>query len=223
MKRSQINQIISGNIEFIRKLGFCLPPFAYWGLQDFKSNEAECRQLIRNMLGWDVSDYGFGDFFSCGIVAFTIRSGNHESGAYVKPYAEKLLILEPGQACPMHFHPNKIEDLINRGGGDFIIRLYNDNGDGGLSEEPVEVFMDGRVFTCGAGEEIRVKPGESITLRPRQYHTFWADDKKVLFGEVTMNDNVHHFYGKNPGLMEIEEDEPEKHLLSNDYYKYFKW
>jgi len=221
LKRSQINRIITENLEFIRQLGFCLPPFAYWTLEEFEAQKGECKQLIDNMLGWDVSDYGFGDFYRCGIVAFTIRSGNHKSGLYQKPYAEKLLILEPGQACPMHFHPNKIEDLINRGGGDFLIQMYASDDNGGLSKEPVEIFMDGRVFNVKAGEKIRVKPGESVTLKPRQCHTFWADDKKVLFGEVTMNDNAHCFYGNTPGLMEIEEDEPLKHVLSNDYYTYF--
>lgn len=51
MKRSQINRIITENLEFIRQLGFCLPPFSYWTLEEFEAQRGECKQLIDNMLG----------------------------------------------------------------------------------------------------------------------------------------------------------------------------
>lgn len=217
MKRSQINRVITEDIGFIKQLGFCLPPFAVWTAADWRGKGAEYHNILLNGLGWDVADYGSGDFARYRIAALKIRGGNRESGIYNKPYAENLLILEAGQKCPMHFHPNKIEDLINRGGGDFLIALYNSGEKDGLLDTPVEILMDGRIFTVKAGEPVRVKPGESISLKPRQYHTFWAEDKKVLFGEVTMASNAHHFYGKAPGTTEIEEDEPKKYLLTRDY------
>ena len=220
MKRSQIDYIIEEDIKFIQEVGFLLPPFALWTLCDWRIKGHEYDNIKANMLGWDVSDYGFGNFSECGIVAFTIRSGNENSGDYAKPYAEKLLILESNQECPLHFHPNKIEDLINRGGGDFFIKLYNANCDKSLSNAPVEVLMDGHKFIVEAGEVIRVKPGESITLKPRQYHSFWAEHSKVLFGEVTMSDNIHHFYDKIPSQMIIEEDSQKKYVLSNEYKEF---
>lgn len=217
MKRSEIDTIIQKNIDFINKLGFQLPPFAFWTFDDWKINVQQYNDAKVNDLGWDISDYGFGDFYKQGIVALTIRSGNNKSLDYKKPYAEKLLILEPNQQCPMHFHPNKIEDLINRGGGDFFIKLYNANVDNTLSDTDVEVLMDGRRFTVIAGQVIRITPGESITLKPRQYHIFWANESKVLLGEVTMNDNEHYFYGTPPTATLIEEDTPKKYLLTNEY------
>ena len=44
---------------------------------------------------------------------------------YTKTYAEKLLVVKEGQMAPMHFHWNKMEDIINRGGGNVLITVYN--------------------------------------------------------------------------------------------------
>ena len=40
----------------------------------------------------------------------TIRNGNQNNPKYEKPYAEKLLISDEDQVCPMHFHWKKMED-----------------------------------------------------------------------------------------------------------------
>ena len=47
------------------------------------------------------------------------------NGKYTKTYAEKLLHIRDGQYSPMHFHWSKMEDIINRGGGNVLIRVYN--------------------------------------------------------------------------------------------------
>lgn len=218
MKRSEINEIIKNNIEFIQSNGFNLPPFATWTLEEWKSKGREYDDIRNNSLGWDVSDYGCGDFYKLGIVAFTIRNGNQKVfQVYEKPFAEKLLILEPRQEIPLHFHPSKVEDLINRGKTDIMIKLYHSNPDYSISEKPVDVLMDGHRFTIGAGEIIKVKPGESITLVPRQYHTFWSESDKALLGEVTMTNNDHYFYNLSPSPTIIEEDVLPLYLLSNEY------
>ncbi len=217
MKRSQINKIIQDNISFIEGTGFVLPPFAKWTVSEWDAIGGEYDGVRNGRLGWDVSDYGSGDFHKKGIVALTIRIGNEKIDGFDKPYAEKLLILEPFQEIPLHFHPNKIEDLINRGGADFFIKLYNSNPDDSINTVPVNVFMDGRRFTVPSGEIIRVRPGESITLLPRQYHAFWSESGKTLFGEVTMTNNDHHFFDVEPGPTEIEEDEPLLFLRVADY------
>lgn len=54
------------------------------------------------MLGWDLTDFGFGDFNKCGLILFTIRNGNFMKDK--KPYAEKIMIVEELQETPMHFH-----------------------------------------------------------------------------------------------------------------------
>ena len=217
MKRSQINKIIDENIIFAESLGFVLPPFAKWTIRDWETKNNDYIHVYKSGLGWDVSDYGFGNFAKTGIVALTIRNGNEKIFGYEKPYAEKLLFLEPYQDIPIHFHPSKIEDLINRGGADFYIKLYNSNSDNGMADGQVNVFIDGRAFIVNAGETITIKPGESITLLPRQYHTFWTEKGKTLFGEVTMTNNDHYFYDTVPSATKIIEDVPPKYFLSDEY------
>ena len=79
----------------------------------------------QNMLGWDITDYGLGRFDQVGFSLITIRNGNlKQRDRYPKTYAEKLLYIKEGQYSPMHFHWSKMEDIINRGGGNVLIRVY---------------------------------------------------------------------------------------------------
>lgn len=69
---------------------------------------------------------GKGDFDKFGFSLITIRNGNRAmADKYPKVYAEKLLYLKEGQYAPNHFHWYKTEDIINRGGGNCLIRVYN--------------------------------------------------------------------------------------------------
>ncbi len=218
MKRSEVNEIITNSFEFIDRCNFYLPPFAKWTVDDWKTKGSEYNDIRFNKLGWDVSDYGLGDFQKCGIVAFTIRlSQNKVFSKYEKPYAEKILILDEGQELPLHRHPNKVEDLINRGGSDFFIKLYGANLDDSISDSSVDVLADGRILTLKAGAVLRISPGESVTLTPNIYHTFWTESGKTLFGEVTMTNNDHLFNGKQPSFTVIEEDCMARYYLSNEY------
>lgn len=96
-----------------------------------------------NRLGWDVTDYGLGRFYEIGLVLFTLRNGSLKNKKYSKPYAEKLLISEEGQICPKHFHYSKMEDIINHGGGNLVMRVRNSEPGGMLSPRPVEIVTDG--------------------------------------------------------------------------------
>jgi D-lyxose ketol-isomerase len=145
MKRSQINAIIEADMEFIAKMNFKLPPFAFWSRDDWKTKNHEYDEIRENRLGWDVTDYGRGDFMNWGLLLFTIRNGNYQTVAkYKKLYAEKLVVLEETQTAPLHFHWNKYEDLINRGGGDLLVTVYMADEREGLSESKVMVNRDGR-------------------------------------------------------------------------------
>lgn len=42
------------------------------------------------MLGWDITDFGRGDFSTCGFGLITLRNGNQHNPKYKKVYAEKL-------------------------------------------------------------------------------------------------------------------------------------
>ena len=76
MKRSEINKIILENIDFINKMNFKLPKFAYFTPDEWKEKGSEYDEIRENMLGWDVTDYGHGDFEKIGLFLFTIRNGN---------------------------------------------------------------------------------------------------------------------------------------------------
>lgn len=222
MKRSEINKILLENIEFIYRMNFRLPKFAYFSPDEWQEKGSEYDEIRENMLGWDVTDYGHGDFRNIGLFLFTIRNGNINKPG--KSYAEKLLISDEDQYSPMHFHHNKMEDIINRGGGNLIVEVYNATEDDQLADTDVTVFIDGHTETVPAGTKIRLTPGESITLPQRQYHAFWAEKGygKVLIGEVSMvnDDNVdNHFYEPQGRFPTIEEDEEPIYLLCNEYPK----
>ena len=220
MKRSELNQILRDAVDFIGEMKFLLPPFAYWTPEEGKEKGHEYDEIRDNMLGWDITDFGHGDYQNLGLLMFTIRNGNFDSTKYVKPYAEKLLIVEEGQVTPYHFHWSKMEDIINRGGGDLLVKVYNSDKDEEFADTDVDIYMDGRHFTVPAGDVVRVRPGESISIQSGMYHKFWAEGGKTLLGEVSkVNDDrvdnrFHEQMGRFP---EIEEDEPALYLLCNEY------
>jgi D-lyxose ketol-isomerase len=156
-----------------------------------------------------------------GLTLFTIRNGNFARPEYKKTYAEKIMLVQVDQVTPMHFHWAKAEDIINRGGGDLVIQLYNATADEGLDESSgIKVSIDGIIHAVGAGDTVRLKPGDSITLPQRLYHKFWAEGSNCLVGEVSMvNDDTsdnrfHEPVGRFPDIIE---DEPPLHLLCNEY------
>lgn len=222
MKRSEINKIIKQAEEFISAHNFVLPPFARWSPEEWQSKGSEFDEIRDNMLGWDITDYGLGRFDEVGLVLVTIRNGNQLNDKYEKPYAEKLLISQENQVCPMHFHWSKMEDIINRGGGNMMMKLYNSTPEGELADTDVTVHSDGRTYTVPAGTVLRLTPGESVTLHRGTYHAFWAEKGTgaVLIGEVSQcnDDNTdNRFYETMGRFPKIEEDEPAYRLLCNEY------
>lgn len=222
MKRSDINRIIREAVAFLEQMNWKLPPFAFYTLDDWKRTADDSEEIREAGLGWDVTDFGSGDYAVCGFVAFTIRNGKSGSRRYTKPYAEKIIIAGENQLTPYHFHWDKMEDIINRGGGNLLLELHNSTGDEDFATTPVEVSVDGRRVTLAAGGTVRLRPGESICLPPRLYHKFWAEEGhgKVLIGEVSKlnDDNVdNRFYEQRPRFTAIEEDEAREFLLSNEY------
>ncbi len=222
MKRSEINRIMRENLDFIEKMGFHLPPFAFFTREIWQTRGHEYDEIRNHMLGWDITDYGHGDFSKIGLFLFTLRNGSLLEPDCKKTYAEKLLISDEDQYSPMHFHHHKMEDIINRGGGNLIVEVYNATDDDALADTDVTVTLDGCVRTVPAGTKLRLLPGESITLPPRQYHAFWAErgHGKVLIGEVSMvnDDNTdNRFYETQGRFPEIEEDEATLYPLCNEY------
>ena len=209
--------------NLIKEHGYILPPFCNWTPEEWETKGHEYDEIRDNMLGWDITDYGLGDFEKVGFSLITIRNGNLKmADKYKKTYAEKLLYLKETQTSPMHFHWSKMEDIINRGGGNLVVKLYNSTEDGSLADTSVHVSMDGVKHEYPAGSELILHPGESITMTQGLYHRFWGEKGKgtVLVGEVSMcnDDNAdNHFYDTVGRFPEIEEDEEPVYLLCNEY------
>lgn len=227
MKRSQINKVLTDAIEFVKSRNFPLPPFAFWGPEDWKKADSSYQEIVDNMLGWDATDFGKGDFMKAGLVTFTFRNGNFKNKKeYPKPYCEKLLLVEDGQELPYHFHWSKMEDIINRGGGNLILQLYNSDEKERFTDTDVQIKIDGHAVTVPAGGKIILHPGESVTLVPGQYHRWFGEPGtgKVMLFEVSMtNDDFtdNRFYDPQERIPQVEEDEAPKHLIFDDYKKYY--
>jgi D-lyxose ketol-isomerase len=228
MKRSEVNAIMREADAFIRQHHFYLPPFSYWSPEEWKNKGPEAAEIVRNQMGWDITDFGKGNYAEYGLFLFTIRNGHPDNlkTRQGRTYAEKLLICEVNQITPLHFHWTKVEDIINRGGGNLAIELYNSTADDKLADTDITVSLDGVERTMKAGSVVMLKPGESITLPTRLYHKFWAEGAKTLVGEVSVvNDDLtdNCFYEPIGRFATVEEDEPPLYLLIGDYAKYYRY
>jgi D-lyxose ketol-isomerase len=174
-------------------------------------------------LGWDLTDFGSGDYENTGLLLFTLRNGNLLQDK--KSYAEKIMIVEEGQVTPMHYHWSKMEDIINRGGGNLIIQLFPSTEEGEFADREFEVSLDGIRRKCLPGDEVRLEPGESITLYQGLYHKFYGQEGQgnVLVGEVSSVNDDHsdnRFHTPVGRFPDIEEDETPTYLLVGDYASY---
>ena len=223
MKRSRVNAIMAEAAEMIARHGFVLPPFARWSPRDFAARADAARHVIEARCGWDITDYGLGDFDATGLFLFTLRNGrlaDLQAGRGMC-YAEKLLISRQDQLSPMHTHVLKAEDIINRGGATLVVELYGSDDAGGFAPDRGGMVMcDGQARSYGPGDKLRLGPGESVTLMPGDWHAFWGEGGDVLIGEVsTVNDDETDNVFRDPvgRFSEIEEDEAPLHLLVSDY------
>lgn len=223
MKRSRINAIMAEADEMIRHYGFVLPPFARWSPEEFKAKKDIAKNVIDARCGWDITDYGRGDYDNLGLFLFTLRNGRladlQRGGGMC--YAEKLLISKQDQLSPMHTHVIKAEDIINRGGATLVIELYGSDDKGNwAADKGGTVWCDGIRVPFGPGTKLRLAPGESVTLMPGDWHAFWGEGGDVLIGEVsTVNDDETDNVFREPigRFAEVEEDVAPTHLLVSDY------
>lgn len=222
MKRSRINEIMAEADGMIREFGFVLPPFAYWTPEEFRARQDAAR-IVEARMGWDITDYGQGDFDAMGLFLFTLRNGDLAdlTSGRGMCYAEKLLISRKDQISPMHTHVIKAEDIINRGGATLAIELFGSDSDGKFDGDAGGlVRCDGIERRFAPGEVLQLAPGESVTLMPGDWHAFWGEGGDVLIGEVsTVNDDETDNVFRDPigRFADIEEDAAPTHLLVSDY------
>ncbi len=218
MKRSEVNYYVRQALEFFQLQRFHLPPFAGWTPGDWQRRHQEAAYIRASKLGWDVTDFGSGNFGQCGLLLFTLRNGC--PGDPEKIFAEKIMIVREHQRTPFHFHLQKTEDIINRGGGTLVMELYDSDRTGNFVAGPVHVRCDGLVRSVAGGGKVMLEPGESITLVPGVYHSFYAQGSDALVGEVSsVNDDTtdNRFHQALPRFSAMEEDEPPLRLLCSDY------
>ncbi|MEL6745510.1 MAG: D-lyxose/D-mannose family sugar isomerase [Pseudomonadota bacterium] len=223
MKRSRINDIITEADAFIRSFGFVMPPFAYWSPTEMVQRRDQIDGIINARLGWDITDFGAGDFEKMGLFLFTTRNGsmNDLKRGGGMCYAEKIMISRHDQISPMHRHIFKTEDIINRGGAKLAVEMFESDAEGNLDRSaPVPVICDGIKTVLEPGEVLLLEPGASVTLHPGNWHKFWGEGGDVLIGEVsTVNDDLTDNIFEQPigRFAEVEEDVEPVHLLVSDY------
>ncbi len=209
--------------DMIRKCGFHLPKFCNWTPAEWESKGHEYDEIRDNMLGWDITDFGLDDFNKVGFGLITLRNGNQHDPRYKKVYAEKLLYLRECMTAPLHFHWYKSEDIINRGGGNLLIRVFNAHEDETVDRESdVTIHVDGETRVVPAGTQVKLEPGMSLTITQRLYHDFEVEPGTgaVLIGEVSQcnDDNTDNRFNPPAGRFPtIEEDEAPYRLLCNEY------
>lgn len=207
MKRTEINAILAAAAAFFRSSRFKLPAWAGWSPAQWRKQRGFARRARALQLGWDVTDFGTGDFSHVGLVLFCLRNGGPANG---KRYAEKIMVVREGQVTPLHFHFRKTEDIINRGGGVLAIEMFKADRQEGLAQGKVKVRVDEIDHVLAPGEPLLLHPGESITLAPGLYHRFYGVKGKgqVLVGEVSdVNDDradnrFHEPLGRFPAIVE---------------------
>jgi D-lyxose ketol-isomerase len=222
LKRSIVNQSIEQAMAAFSKFGIHLPPFAFWTLEDWRQNRSDCDEIRDCMLGWDVTDFGTGDFEKIGRILFTLRNGSRSLPSYPKPYAEKLLFDPEGQRAPAHFHRSKMEDITNRAGGNIIIQLTSVNTANHPSGTPLKIQVDGQTIELEDKGMIRLHPGESVCIPPRTIHQFWGEPGSgiTISSEVSsVCDDLEDNYFLEPmsRFPELDEDEPPRYCLCHEY------
>jgi hypothetical protein len=229
MRRSEVNSIVADAANLFAEHRFHLPAFAHWSPDQWLSHRGQMAHAIEARLGWDLTDFGLGDFASKGILLFTVRNGrlaDLQAGSGLV-YCEKIMISRRDQLCPMHRHVMKTEDIINRAspaGASLAIELFGSHIDGTLDRTAaVEVLLDGEARTVPAGTVLQLQPGESITLFPGVFHAFWGEGGDVMIGEVsTVNDdaNDNFFHEAVARFPTVDEDVAVTRLLVSDYARH---
>lgn len=220
MKRSEVNKIIREAEQFFHDHQWHLPKWCSWSMEQWREHHALCEDVFSRQLGWDVTDFGKGDFLSYGLLLITLRNGT--PAAQGTGYAEKIMMVRESQETPLHFHWGKQEDIINRGGGKLVFELYLSTDAEGLAEYPFTITRDGVCLQVEPGVPVILDPGESLTIDSRVYHRFYAlkGHGPVLCGEVSLvNDDArdNHFFEEVKRFPELDEDEAPYRLLVGDY------
>ena len=221
MKRSFIDARIEKMLRLCEYHGVALPPFARWGRTHYEADEEAARFIAARGLGWNVVEFRPGAFETDGITLFTLRMGDWRELETKRGrlYAEKAIMCEDGQRAPHHYHVVKTEDIVNRGGARFVVELFKVDRAGAPTKERFRALKDVSVLDLKAGDQVRLEPGQSLTLDPYVAHAFWAEGGPAIAGEVSLaNDDRadNYFVPPLPPTEAIEEDKPARFVTARD-------
>ncbi len=216
MLRSEIDARIGEAAALFASHGLALPPWARFTPADWAARPDEARHCAERQMGWDVTDFGSGDFGRRGLLLLCMRNGL-AGRAGERSYAEKLMVVRDGQETPFHHHRRKAEDIVNRGGGDLVVEVTAFEGDRETAE-PVAVRVDGALRLLPPRAPLVLSPGESVTLMPGQVHRFHGRGT-VVAGEVSEvnDDHTDNVFLEPPGrFADVIEDAPARFALWSD-------
>lgn len=94
MKRSEINASIAWAKDVLDRNNIRLPETAYWPPEKWRAHADAIGTIRRAMLGWDITDFGTGDFARVGAVLYTVRNGLLADPSVGVPYCEKFIVME---------------------------------------------------------------------------------------------------------------------------------
>ena len=214
MRRSAINQSLREAEATLAEYRWALPAWANWTLDDHRAKAEHSAWLRARQLGWDVTDFGSGDFENRGLALFCVRNGT--KGSNERPYAEKLLFVGVGQETPFHAHKQKLEDIMVRSDGTLCMEFSEEGAVLDVAETTVRI--DGAEAPL-YGQVHRLTAGQSITVPRGVQHRFWGEGSPVFAAEVSQcNDDLTDNYFLEPlgRFSQIEEDEPAYRLLWNE-------
>lgn len=217
MKRSEVNALLREAEALFARHGIALPPWAHYSPADWAARPEEAAFCAARQIGWDVTDFGGGDFARRGLLLLCLRNGI-AGKAGERTYAEKLLVVREGQETPYHFHRAKMEDIIVRGGGRLVVELVGTDASGAPKPGAVVAHIDAEAREVPARTPLELAPGQSITLPPGLAHRFYgaAGGGTVVVGEVSrVNDDNTDNYFLDPvaRFSAVEEDAPKLHPL----------
>ena len=222
MKRSFVDARIEAMLKLCNRHGVTLPPFALWDAAAFRKQPEAAALIAGRGMGWNVVEFNPGAFATEGLTIFTLRMGDwregHSKGG--RRYAEKAIMSDDGQRAPHHYHIAKTEDILNRGGARFVVELFKVDSHGAPTKERFRALKDVTTLDLGPGDQVRLEPGESLTLDPYVAHAFWAEGGTALAGEISLaNDDTRDNYFVPPlaPLEPIDEDTPARFVTVRDY------
>jgi len=237
VKRSEINATMLLARDFFEAYRFKLPKWAAWSVVNWDYSGEEMQAIKDCQLGWDVTDFGLGDFLSQGMTSFMLRNGqpSRKSDQEVsekipaetlnglgRHYSEKILLVQLHQALPLLALKHRTHDLINRGGGDLVIQVYQSTPEHNLDEKSrIPLQVNGIAYNVKAGGIVRLVPGDGLTLQAGIYYKYWAEKASCIVGSISSTcdeRNDYRFFDLNcQRFPEIEPDESPIHLLHYEY------